>query len=145
MVSATRSSHKTLRAADNLAKEKRSPSFSSAAQAVTPTDTPPSGPPAQSSWSALDYQRHALSGAPGEDKILVRLCIDCSDADGVRAFDESLPVSLVRALINPEVANFFIPIEGAARPKPPRAKQHYLHSQYIREIILLADLPEEEQ
>lgn len=92
--------------------------------------------------SLLDLQRLA-AGSNGEDRIAVRLVIDASDADGVRHFDESLPLTLVRALLNPDVGNFFLPIEGNGRFKPPRAKGHYLHTQYIREIILLDVLPEE--
>jgi hypothetical protein len=89
-------------------------------------------------------QRHALSGGQGEDHITVQLLIDGSDADGVRQFDETLPISVVRAILDPTVDNFFIPIEGKARPKPRAAKRHFLHTSYIREVILLGDLPEEE-
>lgn len=92
-----------------------------------------------------ELQRHVESGGMGEDHIAVRLLIDASDADGVRHFDEDLPVSVVRALLNPEVGNFFLPISGAGRMKPPRARGHYLHTQYIREIILLDKLPGEER
>lgn len=91
-----------------------------------------------------DVQRHALAGGNGEDCITVQLLIDGSDADGVRQFDESLPVSVVRAILDPAVADFFVPIAGYARPKARAAKQHFLHTSYIREVILLGDLPEEE-
>lgn len=90
-----------------------------------------------------ELQKQVLAGGRGEDLINVRLVIDGSDADGVRHFDETLPISVVQALIDPEVENFYVPIKGMGRLKPPRARQHYLHSQYIREIILLDDLPEE--
>jgi len=90
-----------------------------------------------------DIQRRALTGGGNEDHVTVRLCIDASDADGVRFFDESLPVSLARALIDPTVGTFFIPIQGNGRMKPPRARSHWLHTQYIRELIFLDDLPEE--
>jgi hypothetical protein len=90
-----------------------------------------------------ELQRRAVAKDHSEDTINVRLCIDGSDADGVRFFDELLPVSLVRALIDPAIANFFIPVRGDGRTKPPRARGHWLHTQYIREIILLDELPEE--
>jgi hypothetical protein len=88
-------------------------------------------------------QRTRHHGA--EDTINCRIYIDGSDADGVRAFDEALPVSLVRAILNPNVADFFIPIQGTARMKPPRATRHYLHTRYIREILLLNELPPDEK
>ncbi len=87
-----------------------------------------------------DLQRLAASGQ-GEDMINVQLIIDGSDADGVRAFNESLPANLVRAILDPEVADFFIPIKGSERMKSPRVKSHWLHTSYIREILLLNDLP----
>ncbi len=73
----------------------------------------------------------------------VQLLISGSDADGVRCLNEQLPVSLVRAILDPTIDNFFIPIKGAERMKPPRVKSHWLHTTYIREIFLLDDLPEE--
>lgn len=91
-----------------------------------------------------EVQRHALSGGQGEDHLTVQLLIDGSDADGVRQYDETLPISVIRAILDPTVDNFFIPIEGKARPKPRSAKRHFLHTSYIREVILLGDLPEEE-
>lgn len=108
-------------------------------RAVKPADgqsSPPMG-------DLRELQRRALAGNPDEDRINVRLCIDGSDADGVRFFDETLPVSLVRAILNPMIGNFFIPIRGDGRTKPPRARGHWLHTQYIREIVLLDELPEE--
>ncbi len=72
----------------------------------------------------------------------MQLLIDGSDADGVRVFNEALPVALIRAILDPEVANFFIPIKGSERMKSPRVKSHWLHTSYIREIFLLDKLPE---
>jgi hypothetical protein len=92
----------------------------------------------------LALQRHAIKGAPGDGQITVRLYINGNDDDAVRFFDESLPTSIVRAIISPEVADFYIPIEGRARMKPPRAKAHFLHTSSIRELVLLDELPEEE-
>ena len=93
----------------------------------------------------IELQKHILRGAPGEARINIRLHIDASDADGVRFFDEMLPVSVVRAILAPEVADFFIPVQAVARMKPPRAKGHFLHTSYIREITLLDALPPEEE
>ena len=116
-------------------------------QALDPTDekvpvssdTPPPAP-----RTPKELQRHVLRGGSGEDKLNVMLLIDGSDADGVRTYNEALPVSVIRALLDPDIKDFFIPIAGTDRMKPPRAKGHYLHSGYIREIILLDALPEEE-
>ena len=91
----------------------------------------------------VELQQHVMRGAPGEARLNVRLHIDGSDADGVRCFDETLPVSIVRAILAPNVADFFIPVQATARMKPPRAKGHFLHTSYIREITLLDELPEE--
>ena len=80
---------------------------------------------------------------PEEARINVRLLIAGSDADGIRHFDELLPSSVVRAILDPEIANFFIPIQGQGRLKPPRTKAHWLHTSYIREVLLFDELSEE--
>ena len=95
-------------------------------------DTPPDDPAA--------IQRRVARGAQGEDRINVRLLITGSDDDGIRAYDEQLPMSLVRALLDPDIADFFIPIAGTARTKPPRTKSHWLHTGAIREILILDDV-----
>lgn len=115
--------------------------------------TPDRRPPAKGQAPAapmsplipVGLQRTLMQGDEDEPRINVRLYIDASDADGVRFFDEALPVSLVRAILAPQIADFFIPIQGSARMKPPRAKGHFLHTSYIREITLLDELPPEEE
>lgn len=100
----------------------------------------PVQPPARPTLA--DLQR--VARGTEETRINVRLYIDSSDADGVRHFDESLPVSLVRAILDPGVGDLFIPVQGNGRLKPPRARGHWLHTGYIREVLLLDELPEEE-
>lgn len=133
--------------------EMPTPSASGEAQ-VEPTESKtasrargavPSFPPLGFPRSPADVQAHVLAGGRGEDSLNVQLYIDGSDAEGIRCYDENLPVSVIRALIDPNVADFFIPIAGHARTKPRAARQHFLHTSYIREIILLGDLPPEEE
>lgn len=107
----------------------------------TKVATPPSSPPLARPTLA-DLQRVARGS--DETRINVRLYLDSSDADGVRHFDEALPVSIVRAILDPGVGDLFIPVQGFGRLKPPRAKGHWLHTGYIREVLLLDELPEEE-
>lgn len=102
----------------------------------------PAQPGSPNSPAAI--QRRAAKGGEGEDKINVRLLIDGSDADGIRSYDESLPVSLVRAILNPNIADFFIPIQGNGRMKPAITKSHWLHTSYIREVLVFGELPEED-
>lgn len=114
----------------------------SAKTAIPPAGKPPELPRER---TLKELQRLAARGGDGEDKITVRLLIDGSDADGVRFFDETLPVALVRAILDPTIDNFFIPILGAARMKPRMAQSHWLHTSFIREVVLLGELPEEEE
>jgi hypothetical protein len=96
--------------------------------------------------SPVVLQRRAARGELAEDKINVRLLITGSDDDGIRAYDEQLPISIVRAILSPEISDFFIPIVGSARTKPPRTKSHWLHTSAIREVLILDDVdlfPEE--
>jgi len=83
------------------------------------------------------------TGGDGEPQINVRLLIDGSDADGIRQYDELLPLAIVRAILDPEILDFFIPIAGNGRTKPPRTKSHWLHTGYIREVLVLDELPQE--
>lgn len=71
-------------------------------------------------------------------RVSVRLIID-----EVNHYDESLPVEVVRGLLSPSVPDFFILIKGIKQI--PREKAHYLHTSYIREVLLLDELPEQEQ
>lgn len=77
--------------------------------------------------------------------ISVRIFIDGSDADGIRYFDELLPVSTVRTLLDPLAPAFFISVQSPARLKPPTVKKHLINSRYIREIMLFSELPGEER
>jgi hypothetical protein len=87
--------------------------------------------------SPRELQANAVNAKPGEDNLInVRLSLS-----EIENYDEQLPESIVRALLDPDVADFFIPIEARGR-RIPRAKGHYLHTAFIREIILLDDLPE---
>jgi len=61
--------------------------------------------------------------------------------DEVNHYDETLPVEVVRGLLSPSVPDFFILIQGIRQI--PREKAHYLHTSYIREVLLLDELPEE--
>ena len=61
--------------------------------------------------------------------------------DEVNHYDETLPVEVVRGLLSPSVPDFFILIKGIKQI--PREKAHYLHTFYIREVLLLDELPEE--
>lgn len=90
-----------------------------------------------------DLQKLASSKEPGEDLITVRLHLSTGDVDGIRWFDEQLPVSVVRAILDPSIPDFFIPVRGTARMKPPIARGHWLYTLYVSEIILFGDLPEE--
>lgn len=102
-------------------------------------------PPQPSKRTPKDLQRITVQGGSGEALLNVRLLIDGSDADGIRAYDELLPVSVIHAILDPEVKDFFILIQGTARPKPPRCKGHWFHTSYIREIYLFDELPPEEE
>lgn len=104
-----------------------------AVKAQTPAQPAPPESPAT-------LQRRAARGGESENTINVRLLIDGSDADGIRAFDESLPVSLVRAILDPQVADFFIPIQGNGRMKPAITQSHWLHTSYIREVLVFGEL-----
>ena len=89
-----------------------------------------------------EIQRQAITGdQSAEDRINVRLLINGSDDDGIRAYDEQLPVSILRAILDPGVGDFYVPIEGSARTKPPRTKAHFLHTSAIREILILDAYP----
>lgn len=67
-------------------------------------------------------------------RVNVRLILDEANH-----YDEHLPVEVVQGLLNPTVADFFILIKGT---NPiPRSKGHYLHTSYIRECVLLDNLP----
>ena len=74
------------------------------------------------------FQKHALKGGPGEDKINVQLYINTDGTDGIRWYDEALPVSVVQAILDPRIEDFFIPIAGTSRMKSPRSTGHYLHT-----------------
>jgi hypothetical protein len=69
-------------------------------------------------------------------RINVRLIID-----ETHFYDELLPIEAVRGLLSPDVPDFFILIKGLKQI--PREKGHYLHTSYIREVLLLDELPEE--
>ena len=97
----------------------------------------------QQSMTPSALQREAERASASVEKIAVRLILASpSDADGIRHYDEELPIQLVRGILSPTVADFFIPIEGAARTKPPATKKHYLHTSQIREVLLFGELPE---
>lgn len=104
-----------------------------AVKAPTQRQSPPPDSP-------VSLQRRAVKGSEGEDKINIRLLINGSDDDGIRSYDEQLPVSIVRAILSPEIADFFIPIAGTARTKPPRTRAHFLHTSAIREVLILDDV-----
>jgi hypothetical protein len=70
-------------------------------------------------------------------RVHVRLIID-----EINHYDEGLPVEVVRGLLSPSVPDFFILIEGIRQI--PREKAHYLHTSYIREVLLLDELPAQE-
>lgn len=91
--------------------------------------------------SLKDLQKLAARGGDGESMVNVQLLIDGSDADGVRCYNEQLPAALVRAILDPQIADFFIPIKGSERMKSPRVKAHWLHTSYIREVLQLDELP----
>lgn len=123
--------------------KQKSPAEEQQVPVTTPeTDVPeaserPPLPPELS--SPKDLQRLAATGQ-GDDLLNVQLLIDGSDADGVRCFNEALPAALVRAILDPEVADFFITIKGAERMKSPRVKSHWLHTSYIREVLVMGEL-----
>src|SRR3954468_12621017 len=98
-------------------------------------DIPPQG---ETGHAEAELQRLATlalrGGAVGEDLITVRLCVSANDSAGHRFYDELLPISLVRAILSPSVANFFIPIKGSGSFKPPRTRGHFLHTSYIHEV-----------
>lgn len=92
----------------------------------------------------LEQELQTLALDTTEDRLSVILILASpSDADGIRSYSERLPITLLRGILDPNVADFFIPIEGSARLKPPRAKSHWLHTSQIREIVLLDELPDE--
>lgn len=72
------------------------------------------------------------------ERINVRLILD-----EMHSYDEALPVDVVKALINPNVADFFIWISKKLTD-PPRCKGHLLHTSYVREMLLLDELPSAE-
>ena len=99
-------------------------------------EVPGSHPVKESDPKSL--QSFLLSGdTAGYDLINVRLSL--SDVEN---YDELLPSVLVRALIDPDVPDFFIPIKAVNR-RLLRAKRHYLHTAFVRELILLDELPDE--
>ncbi len=71
------------------------------------------------------------------DRINVRLVLAETEQ-----IDEQLPIDVVRMLLSPVVNDCFIRISNGVK-KPPRCKAHYLHTAYIREIMLLDELPAE--
>ncbi len=71
------------------------------------------------------------------DRINVRLVLAETEQ-----IDEQLPIDVVRMLLSPVVNDCFIRISNGVK-KPPRCKAHYLHTSYIREIMLLDELPAE--
>jgi hypothetical protein len=69
------------------------------------------------------------------DRINVRLILDETNH-----YDELLPVEVVQGLIDPTVDDFFILIKG--HQQIPNAKGHWLQTSFIREVILMNELPE---
>ena len=84
-----------------------------------------------------ELQATAINAKPGEHN-LVNVRLSLSEIEN---YDEQLPEPIVRALLDPDVPDFFIPIQTPGR-RIPRAKGHYLHTAFIRELILLDELPE---
>ena len=74
-----------------------------------------------------------------EQPNLMSVRLNLSDIEN---YDEQLPLPMILAMIDPTVPDFFIPIKGAGR-KIPREKRRYLHTSFIRELILFDALPEE--
>lgn len=108
------------------------------AEPKAPAEKGPGKPPQKT--GPQHFQRLAKSREPGEDLINVQLLIDGSDADGVRAFNERFPVSVVRDLLDPTTEDYYLPIKGGERMKSPRVKSHWLHTRYIREIFIMDDV-----
>jgi hypothetical protein len=77
---------------------------------------------------------------PSHERINVRLILDEN-----LFYDEKLPVDVVRAIISPDVPDCFIQINTMPRNNPERSTAHYIHTSYIREILLLDELPEEKK
>jgi hypothetical protein len=87
--------------------------------------------------SPRDLQATALNAKPGEHNLInVRLSLS-----EIENYDEQLPEQIVRALLDPEVPDFFIPIQTPGR-RIPRTKMHLIHTAFIRELILFDELPE---
>lgn len=82
-------------------------------------------------------QLQALTKNAGlsEQLINVRLYID-----EIHFYDAQLPVEVVHGILSPAIADCFILVPG--KNDPPRTKGHYLHTSYIRELLLLDELPE---
>ncbi len=85
-------------------------------------------------------QLQKLVKKPSGDLINVRLIIDETNH-----YNELLPVEVVRAIIDPDVPDCFIQISGRPRIAPARCTRHFVHTSYIREILLLDELPEEKK
>lgn len=75
---------------------------------------------------------------PDDEALRLNVRLIMSETD---FYDESLPIDVVRGLLSPVVDNFFILIKG--KQQIPGAKGHFLQTSFIREVILLNDLPEE--
>lgn len=78
----------------------------------------------------------ALQDNPSEGQQIIRARLI---VDEINHFDESLPLPLIQGLLSPSVSDFFIQV--TAPDKIPGAKAHYLHTSYIREVVLLDALP----
>ena len=95
--------------------------------------------PAPSASSALGMQQTSKRSDPADERINVRLILSQTEF-----YDESLRIDVVRALISPLIPDAFIQIVGVgSRAGIPRCKGHYLHTSFIREIVLLDELREE--
>jgi hypothetical protein len=86
-----------------------------------------------------ELQAILLNFKPGDhEEINVQL--NLSDTEN---YNEQLPLPVVLAMIDPTVPDFFIPIKGTGR-RMPREKRRYLHTSYIRELVIFDELPAQE-
>lgn len=93
------------------------------------SDAIPPAPPPHTPEQIM--QRHTEDIERPIDRINVRLVLD-----ETTFLDELLPVDVVRMLLSPVVNDCFVRIANGLK-KPPRCKAHYLHTSFIREIMLL--------
>lgn len=84
-----------------------------------------------------ELQDLLLNFKPGQHD-LINVQLNLTDTEN---YNEQLPSPVVLAMIDPTVPDFFILVHGTGR-KLAREKRRYLHTSFIRELILLDDLPE---